>query len=155
MERLKTATYTFEAPLRAGALLAGASPDTAGHLAHAGSQMGVAYQVVDDILGTFGDPELTGKSAEADLREGKATVLTAHGARHPGARRALNEFTAGRATAGDVKGALAEAGVQHGAAELASQLVSEARKTLDLLPLPDAERAELHGLCHHVLHRRT
>lgn len=155
MERLKTATYSFEAPLKAGAVLAGADDAAAARLAHAGSRLGVAYQVVDDILGTFGDPELTGKSADADLREGKATVLTAYGMRDPGARHALADFAAGRATVEDVKDALTRAGVLGGAVDLATELVARARETLDLLPLPDAERAELDAICHRVLHRRT
>ena len=58
MERLKTATYSFEAPLRAGALLAGAPADVAERLAQAGAMLGVGYQVVDDVLGTFGDGDL-------------------------------------------------------------------------------------------------
>lgn len=154
MERLKTATYSFEAPLKAGALLAGADPDDAARLAQAGSRIGVAYQVVDDILGTFGDPEITGKSTEADLREGKATVLTAHGMKDARARQALTDFAAGEASVDQVKAALADAGAQSSAVELAMELVAQAQDALDQLPLPDAERAELSSICHYVLHRR-
>lgn len=154
MERLKTATYSFEAPLKAGALLAGASPDDAARLAQAGSRIGVAYQVVDDILGTFGDPQITGKSTEADLREGKATVLTAHGMKDARARQALTDFAAGRVSVGQVKTALAEAGAETSAVELATELVAQAQEALDQLPLPDEERAELDAICHYVLHRR-
>ena len=45
MERLKTATYSFEAPLRAGALLAGAAAEDAERLARAGALLGVGYIV--------------------------------------------------------------------------------------------------------------
>lgn len=154
MERLKTANYSFEAPLRAGALLAGANQDDAARLAHAGSRIGVAYQVVDDILGTFGDPRITGKSTEADLREGKATVLTAHGMKDGRARQVLADFAAGRASVAQVKTALADAGAETSAVELATELVAQAEDALDQLPLPDAERAELNSICHYVLHRR-
>ena len=154
MERLKTATYSFEAPLKAGALLAGACQEDADRLARAGSRLGVAYQVVDDILGTFGDPQITGKSTEADLREGKATVLTAHGMDNAVARQALADFAAGTATVAHVKSALAGAGAESSAVDLATDLVTEAQDALDRLPLPDAERAELVAICHYVLHRR-
>ena len=39
--------------------------------------MGLAFQLRDDVLGVFGDPEQTGKPAGDDLREGKRTVLVA------------------------------------------------------------------------------
>ena len=77
MEELKTAAYSFQVPLQAGALLAGADAEEAAALGDIGSQLGVAYQLIDDVLGTFGDPAVTGKSIESDLREGKSTILTA------------------------------------------------------------------------------
>ena len=42
-----------------------------------GLPLGIAYQLRDDMLGVFGDPEVTGKPAGDDLREGKRTVLIA------------------------------------------------------------------------------
>ena len=78
MERLKTAVYSFECPLQAGAILAGASEDTVSTLGEFGRDMGIAYQLVDDLLGVFGREEETGKSASGDLREGKRTVLIAY-----------------------------------------------------------------------------
>lgn len=73
--RLKTAAYSFEAPLKAGAVLGGAPQADLGLLGEIGRAMGTAYQLVDDLLGVFGDPEETGKSTESDLREGKRTML--------------------------------------------------------------------------------
>ena len=40
--------------------------------------LGIAFQLVDDLLGVFGDPARTGKSATSDLRAGKQTPLLAH-----------------------------------------------------------------------------
>ncbi len=74
----KTAVYSFEAPLQAGAMLAGASPEAIRVLGLFGRLIGVAFQVTDDILGVFGDPAITGKSVVSDLREGKQTALIAH-----------------------------------------------------------------------------
>lgn len=83
MERLKTAVYSFEAPLRAGAVLAGAGPDAVAALGRFGRDTGIAYQVVDDLLGVFGNESATGKSSMGDLREGKRTVLVAYAAQSP------------------------------------------------------------------------
>ena len=83
MERLKTAVYSFEAPLQAGAVLAGASDDVVSTLGLYGQDIGIAYQVVDDLLGVFGAESATGKSSFSDLREGKRTVLVSYAADKP------------------------------------------------------------------------
>jgi len=77
MERAKTAVYSFEAPLMAGALLAGAEQPLLDALQEFGSEVGIAYQIVDDLLGVFGVENDTGKTTLGDLREGKRTVLIA------------------------------------------------------------------------------
>ncbi|WP_243635673.1 polyprenyl synthetase family protein [Kocuria tytonicola] len=155
MERLKTATYSFEAPLRAGALLAGAPAEQAERLARAGALLGVGYQVVDDVLGTFGDPEVTGKSVDADLRSGKATVLTAHGMQTPDVRRVLEDLAAGTTTVAAARAALTASGAREAGVALATDLVDRARGILDGLPLPPTQREQLHELCHHVLNRHS
>jgi len=75
----KTAKYTVERPLRLGALIANPSvgDDLLGGLSAFGTALGVAFQMRDDVLGVFGDPELTGKPAGDDLRESKPTALIA------------------------------------------------------------------------------
>lgn len=75
---LKTAVYSFRLPLQAGALLAGASEQALHGLGEIGGQLGVGFQLFDDLLGVFGDERRTGKSALNDLREGKRTALLAH-----------------------------------------------------------------------------
>jgi geranylgeranyl diphosphate synthase type II len=72
---LKTAAYTCGVPLRAGALLAGADDRTVAALSRFGTALGTAFQLVDDDLGVFGDPDRTGKSVLSDLRAGKRTEL--------------------------------------------------------------------------------
>lgn len=73
----KSAKYSVEAPLLIGAALAGASADQEQALAEFGLPVGIAFQLRDDILGVFGDEELTGKPSGDDLIEGKRTVLVA------------------------------------------------------------------------------
>lgn len=71
----KTASYSFVTPFLIGATLAGASPIELNILEKLGEQLGIAYQLRDDILGVFGDEAKTGKSADGDLKEGKRTFL--------------------------------------------------------------------------------
>lgn len=78
MEESKTAVYSFQLPLQAGALLAGAPERTVELLGEVGRLAGVGFQLLDDLLGVFGDESVTGKSALGDLREGKLTPLIAH-----------------------------------------------------------------------------
>ncbi len=72
---LKTATYSCVVPLLAGAQLAGADPTMVGHLDRLGTSLGLSFQLIDDDLGVFGDPAVTGKSVLSDLRHGKRTEL--------------------------------------------------------------------------------
>lgn len=72
---LKTATYSCVVPLLAGAQLAGGDPTMVSHLEKLGASLGLSFQLVDDDLGVFGDPEVTGKSVLSDLRSGKRTEL--------------------------------------------------------------------------------
>ncbi|MFF8383977.1 polyprenyl synthetase family protein [Streptomyces kanasensis] len=87
-----------------GALLGGAPEATVTALDRAGRHLGVAFQAVDDLLGIWGDPAVTGKPVHGDLRRRKKTypVLSALTAGGPAARElaALLE-TPGDDTAGD------------------------------------------------------
>ncbi len=78
MEEQKTSAYSFALPLQAGAVLAGADEGTVRRLGEAGRMLGIAFQLLDDLLGVFGDPTRTGKSATTDLRTRKQTPLLAH-----------------------------------------------------------------------------
>ena len=75
--RYKSAKYSIERPLHIGASLAGASPEMIAQLTRFGLPLGEAFQLRDDLLGVYGDPEVTGKPAGDDLIEGKRTVLVA------------------------------------------------------------------------------
>lgn len=77
IDRFKTAAYTVERPLHLGGALAGASPELIAAYRRFGADIGVAFQLRDDLLGVFGDPAVTGKPAGDDLREGKRTLLLA------------------------------------------------------------------------------
>jgi len=76
--RRKSGCYTAERPIQLGGILAGAGPGPLAALARFGSALGEAFQLQDDLLGMFGDPEKVGKPVGADLTEGKFTFLIFH-----------------------------------------------------------------------------
>lgn len=75
IQRLKTGSYSVRGPLLLGAVMAGASAPQREALEAYADPVGQAFQGRDDLLGTFGAPEKTGKPAGNDLRAGKRTAL--------------------------------------------------------------------------------
>ncbi|MFF5189699.1 polyprenyl synthetase family protein [Streptomyces sp. NPDC000345] len=98
-ERVRTAEYRAMAEHKTGALLGcaaalgallgGGPPSAVAALDRAGRRLGLAFQIVDDVLGIWGDPEVTGKPVHGDLRERKKTfpVLAALDSPSPASRR--------------------------------------------------------------------
>lgn len=74
----KTASL-FEAGGRMGAMLAGADEDTVIALQTYGHNLGLAFQIVDDILDIIGDPETMGKPVGLDVRQGRGAMLVNNG----------------------------------------------------------------------------
>lgn len=155
MERLKTAVYSFEMPLRAGALLAGESVGTADALAAVGRDIGVAYQVVDDVLGTFGQQSVTGKPVDSDLREGKHTILTSFAEGSGDFVAAMAAFRTGDGDAEAVRAVLRQLGAREHALALAKSLVVGAIDKATELDLPESLFLELTQICDYVLSRRS
>lgn len=75
LHQAKTAIYTYENPLFIGAHLAGLPKEAFDDLRDYAMDGGVAFQLQDDILGVYGEPEKTGKSADSDIKQGKCTLL--------------------------------------------------------------------------------
>ncbi len=71
----KTARYSFVGPLLTGANIASAPALSVTHLTKFGLNLGIAYQLADDLLGLYGNQESIGKPIISDLREGKKTHL--------------------------------------------------------------------------------
>lgn len=71
----KTGWYSYEAPMRSGLILAGADTDTTQTFSEIAQLLGLVFQMQDDVVGTFGDPEITGKPNTDDLHEGLYTLL--------------------------------------------------------------------------------
>ncbi len=74
VHRLKSAMYTVACPLRIGAVLGGMSRAGLADLESIGTDLGIAFQLRDDVLGAGFDADESGKSAN-DLAEGKRTLL--------------------------------------------------------------------------------
>lgn len=117
-----------------GAALGGAPAGTVAALDLAGRRLGVAFQIVDDVLGAWGDPAVTGKPVHGDLREGKKTFPVLLALETPAAPRlaALLESQAEPAT---VAAAVERAGGRAAAAAEADRLLRDADETLDGVPL--------------------
>jgi geranylgeranyl diphosphate synthase type I len=65
-----------------GAVLAGAEHDTVAALTTFGAQVGLAFQLVDDVLGIWGDPAVTGKPVFSDLRSRKKSLPVSYAIQH-------------------------------------------------------------------------
>lgn len=76
VSRYKSGLYTIERPLELGAVIAN-HPALGQQLNAYGRPLGEAFQLRDDVLGSFGDEHLVGKPVGDDLREGKPTLLLA------------------------------------------------------------------------------
>jgi geranylgeranyl diphosphate synthase type I len=94
LDRLKTASYTFEGPLVAGAFLGNAPADLFPWLRRFCAAAGVAFQVQDDLFALFAEDDELGKPGLADLREAKKTwpLVTAFQEATPADRRWLEEL---------------------------------------------------------------
>ncbi len=74
---LKTSVL-LAASLEIGAILGGASEGNCRHIYEFGKNLGIAFQIQDDYLDAFGDPEKFGKDTGGDIRQNKKTFLLLH-----------------------------------------------------------------------------
>ncbi len=156
----KTSKYTVERPLLIGATAAGGSERLLGSLSSYGQALGEAFQLRDDLLGVFGDPDLTGKPAGDDLREGKRTLLVALAAElaDPAQLRVVEAGVGDPELTADGVRRLREILVDTGARDRVERRIADraaaAATAIDSEPLvlPDAARALL-GLAQAAAHR--
>ena len=78
IHRAKTAAL-LSAACALGGEAAGAEPEIVDALADYGTHLGLAFQIVDDLLDVLGDPTRTGKASGADAARAKATYPAVHG----------------------------------------------------------------------------
>lgn len=149
--RYKSAKYSIERPLHIGAALAGAQPGVIADLSRFGLPLGEAFQLRDDLLGVFGDPEVTGKPAGDDLTEGKRTVLIALALDGLGAAdREHLDTSLGRPLAGDevieLRRIINASGAHEQVEEVITGLTDRALEALDAADIRDEARRVLRDL---------
>ena len=146
--RLKTASL-FEASCRLGALFGG-RPELTDRLGSFGERLGVAFQMLDDVLDVSGPPERTGKPRGADLLDGTVTLpLILARAQDPSLTvpvRCAEEAAA-------VCDRIAATGALEDARERALGYVHEAKLLLDGLELSDQRTRALHLVADGVVQR--
>ena len=156
MERLKTAVYSFESPLQAGAILAGAPEEVISTLGDFGREIGIAYQIVDDLLGVFGLEEETGKTTLGDLREGKRTVMISFATTTPAwvsIATLVGDPGLTEADALVIRDVLTKCGARAFAEDLARSYGQRALARLSESHMPPTLREELHPVAENVIGR--
>lgn len=149
----KTAKYSVTLPLQLGALLAGADPVDAAPLEAYGENLGLAYQLSDDILGTFGAESKTGKSVRDDIAQGKMTLLiaralsTGNQAQRAVIMRALGQQTVSDADFETCRTAVSDSGALEYTKQKIIALSAQANEALGQLPVEwrDARQYEMLG----------
>lgn len=142
----KTAVYSFSAPLEAGAVLAGADRPVRAALQRFGQRLGLAYQLVDDLIGAFGSAELSGKDEGCDLREAKKThliVLARETEAWPTVSEALAQAHTGPVAVRAAQRALSASGARARLEDLVRETLDEARAIVTASTLPDECREML------------
>ena len=157
--RFKSAKYSIEHPLAIGGALAGASEELLAAYSAFSLPLGEAFQLRDDVLGVFGDPEITGKPAGDDLREGKRTVLIAY-ALSSGSAAVRKEITEqlGRPdldedAVASLRSAIQESGALATTEALIAEHTGQAFSTLAALAVDEQTRSALESLAHAAVTR--
>lgn len=151
VHELKTGSYTVRGPLLLGAAVAGGGPRFAKALDSYARPLGVAFQLRDDLLGTFGRRAETGKRAAGDLLAGRrsAVLAEAEGRLDATGRRAVERVRGrGSAPARDVAAAvraLATCGARAAVETRLAELCAAAEVAAASLPLAPSARLELAG----------
>jgi geranylgeranyl diphosphate synthase, type I len=154
----KTSKYTTERPLQLGATLATAAsraPESAAvtsALTRYSAPLGVAFQLRDDVLGVFGNPDRTGKPVGGDISEGKRTVLMAVARQRASPRQAAvldRHLGAAHLTAdavAEVRAVVTHTGALAECENLIAAYLKEGVAALDGAPIPADATAALTAL---------
>jgi octaprenyl-diphosphate synthase len=121
---------------QAGAALADVRPEEAGALEKYGDNLGLAFQVVDDVLDFVADEEILGKPVGGDLRQGLVTLplllFLEEEQEHPAVLRAVD--TGMPAAVNEAVSAVASSSAIERSLEVAREYAEQARAALDVFP---------------------
>ncbi|MFZ2512491.1 MAG: polyprenyl synthetase family protein [Gordonia sp. (in: high G+C Gram-positive bacteria)] len=156
----KTAAYTVARPLQIGAALASASAALSTDLRRIGTDLGLAFQLRDDLLGAFGDPAQTGKPSGDDLIAGKRTVLIARALADSGPvvadrLRALLGRPLSPDELADARTILTDSGAVAAVEAQITEHVDEAQSLIAGLDVAPTARADLTALAHRIADRQA
>jgi octaprenyl-diphosphate synthase len=139
----------FSVSMRLGAVLAGASEAEENRLATYGRTVGLAFQIVDDVLDLTGTEEVLGKPVASDLREGKATLSVIHSIDHGTAKdrqsiqRVLDDRSFENVSRQQIREILVRNGSVEYARTVADRYAEQSRQALAALPESEFKRALL------------
>jgi geranylgeranyl diphosphate synthase type I len=157
----------LSASVAIGAVLAGAPAPVVETLSFYGAQLGLAFQLIDDILGIWGDPAVTGKPVYSDLRVRKKSLPVSYALNEGGpasqelAAWLVMPSTSDRGAAHTeaellrVAGLIEAAGGRQWAAATAARCMKQGQAALDSAGLDGAARYELISLGHFIVDRKT
>ncbi|HLF28344.1 MAG TPA: polyprenyl synthetase family protein [Anaerolineae bacterium] len=134
-----------------GAIIAGS--DTVDHYAEFGRAVGLAFQIEDDLLGIWGDPKVTGKSAASDIASRKKSLPVIYGLERSEALRA--QYAAPEIDAPRVVETLEQIGAKAYAEQIAREYTQRALAALDAAELCCEAGEALTELAQSLLGRRA
>ena len=133
----KTAIF-LECCCKSGAFVAGASEDCINTIGEYGLNMGLAFQIVDDILDFCGDEKMTGKPKFEDLRQGNITLPVLTLLNNEQYRSDIKELIIGKSYSNEVLEEVAEVMIETGiiraSFDIASNYIKRAKACLMMLP---------------------
>jgi geranylgeranyl diphosphate synthase type I len=151
----KTAALIAAAALL-GARLGGATPERQQHFHAFGRSLGIAFQLQDDLLGIWGDPALTGKSAASDLEARKKSLPVVYGLeRSPEFARAYAQPHTPGASVQGLASTLEQLGARAFVEATISETTAAARAALALAQPAGAAGPALDELTDQLLTRRA
>jgi octaprenyl-diphosphate synthase len=139
----------FSVCMRLGAILGGATLEQEGALGKYGHDLGMAFQIVDDVLDLTASPDVLGKPVASDLREGKVTMAVIHALERctAGEQAKIEKILQDRAfngvTHSDILEILERYGSVEAASRRAAQYAESARKAICTFPDSEIKRALL------------
>ena len=159
MIRLKTSVL-LACALKIGALLADAPQEDADRLYRFGEQLGLAFQLQDDLLDVYGDPKVFGKAIGGDITSNKKTYMLINAINRANAeqRKELEQWIAAKDFNREEKVAAVtrlydEIGIRQLCEEKINYYFSQARKTLSQVQVPEDRKAPLFAYMDDLLHR--
>jgi octaprenyl-diphosphate synthase len=139
----------FSVCMRLGAILGGATSEQEAALGKYGHDLGMAFQLVDDVLDLTASEDVLGKPVASDLREGKVTMAVIHALERCSAdeRGQIEKILRDRAfngvTHADILGILQRYGSLDAATTLAAKYAESARRAICTFPDSEIKRALL------------